>query len=240
MKTKTCTKALAGALFLAVYVLASAPASAALQTLSEAEFTLTYDDSTAFGWLSFWGSGGSGRFFGWDTPSPAPSAISTGAPVANDAALPAFTLAANPGWVLSGFSFQTGGSYANFAATPSTGVAASADIALDGGISSPVSTSVSNSTAPWTMGNWSMVGLNAVGSFSTLDLSNGKLSYSASAGGGGAAGILMTTKNGPQFDFQVTAVPEPETWAMLLVGVGLVGFRLRGVRMGESHKLLKV
>jgi len=228
MKTKTCTKALAGCLFLAFCVLASAPVSAATQTLNATEFTLTYDDSTAFGGLSFWTGGGSGRSFGWDTPSPAPSAISIGAPVTNDAALPAFTLAANPGWVLSDFLLQTGGSYANFAAVTSTGVTASAGIALDGGVSSPVSTSLSNSTTPWTMGNWSMVGLNVAGSFSTLDLSNGKLSYSASAGGGGTAGILMTTKNGPEFAFQVAAVPEPETWAMLLVGVGLVGWRLQG------------
>jgi hypothetical protein len=38
---------------------------------------------------------------------------------------------------------------------------------------------------------------------------------------------------------QVATVPEPETWAMLLVGVGLVGFRLRGARVDELHKLLK-
>lgn len=35
----------------------------------------------------------------------------------------------------------------------------------------------------------------------------------------------------------VAAVPEPETWAMLLMGVGLVGLRIRGKAKSPAHKL---
>jgi hypothetical protein len=35
---------------------------------------------------------------------------------------------------------------------------------------------------------------------------------------------------------QVTAVPEPETWAMLLAGLGLVGLQLRR-KMKVSDKI---
>jgi hypothetical protein len=48
------------------------------------------------------------------------------------------------------------------------------------------------------------------------------------------------TGNNGSLEVTVSAVPEPETWAMLLAGLGLVGFRLRSTWTGESHKLLRV
>jgi hypothetical protein len=39
------------------------------------------------------------------------------------------------------------------------------------------------------------------------------------------------------YGLTVTAVPEAETWAMMLVGVGLVGFRLRN-RSGSNYSKL--
>ncbi|MEQ1662086.1 MAG: PEP-CTERM sorting domain-containing protein [Thiobacillus sp.] len=39
-----------------------------------------------------------------------------------------------------------------------------------------------------------------------------------------------TTNSGTTFIRNVTAVPEPETYAMLLAGLGLIGWRIRGLR----------
>ena len=35
------------------------------------------------------------------------------------------------------------------------------------------------------------------------------------------------TGNGSSYGITVTAVPEPEVWAMMLIGVGLIGYQLR-------------
>ena len=55
----------------------------------------------------------------------------------------------------------------------------------------------------------------------------------------GLAGIALDsfTFSGPQYkqldDITVTAVPEPATWAMMLLGFGMVGFGLRSRRNGK-------
>jgi len=52
----------------------------------------------------------------------------------------------------------------------------------------------------------------------------------ADAGGGSATTTIS--------NFSVSAVPEPETYAMLLVGLGLLGFAARR-RKGNSNLILK-
>jgi hypothetical protein len=57
---------------------------------------------------------------------------------------------------------------------------------------------------------------------------------------GFGAGVLFGVVYNPtNVTLQVAAVPEAETWAMLLVGIGLVGFRLRGHRSTRDRTVMR-
>jgi len=65
--------------------------------------------------------------------------------------------------------------------------------------------------------------VSAAVDFAALSMAGNPVYYGFTAGNG-----LATDGH---YISSAVPVPEPETWAMLLVGVGLVGFRLRGARM---------
>jgi hypothetical protein len=57
---------------------------------------------------------------------------------------------------------------------------------------------------------------------------------------GFGAGVLFGVVYNPtNVTLQVVAVPEAETWAMLLVGIGLIGFRLRGGRLAREGAFVR-
>ena len=57
---------------------------------------------------------------------------------------------------------------------------------------------------------------------------------------GFGTGVLFgVTYNPTDVTLQVAAVPEAETWAMLLVGIGLIGFRLRGGRLAREGAIVR-
>lgn len=41
------------------------------------------------------------------------------------------------------------------------------------------------------------------------------------------AGTIFSDETWTRVDVLISAVPEPESWAMMLIGAGLVGWRLR-------------
>jgi hypothetical protein len=49
------------------------------------------------------------------------------------------------------------------------------------------------------------------------------------------AGEVSTSPFAPSTGFNPTPVPEPETWAMLLVGFGLVSLKLRSTKSTSIH-----
>lgn len=45
----------------------------------------------------------------------------------------------------------------------------------------------------------------------------------------------VTIYDGVQYGLHITPIPEPETWAMMIAGLGLIGWRLRGGRADYSR-----
>jgi hypothetical protein len=90
---KTVAAALLGTLI-------STSAFAAITVFDATEYTVTYDDATPFGGISFWGGGG-GLFFGWTSPAPSVyGAYTTGDGASHLLNFPtlSFTVAAKSGY----------------------------------------------------------------------------------------------------------------------------------------------
>lgn len=71
----------------------------------------------------------------------------------------------------------------------------------------------------------------SLGQYSTLGLSYAFLANELVLG---SAGALTSTIDSARYDFTVAAVPEPESYAMLLLGLGLLGVAARRRRMSRT------
>lgn len=84
--------------------------------------------------------------------------------------------------------------------------------------------------------NWFAIYYNESGSGIAAGESASQFSYRTDVYPASPAAIGVTDSNGDVVGFtgSTTMVPEPETWAMLLAGCGLVGWRLRKPRRAEG------
>lgn len=90
----------------------------------------------------------------------------------------------------------------------------------------------------FSIGSFNATGITTGGSiFDTTPFTRYTLSFTA-GGAGTAKGFVGTSSNdnfGPildNFSLSATAVPEPATWAMMMLGFGIVGFGVRSRRAG--------
>lgn len=199
-------------------------ASAASQDIGPA--TLFYDDSTSFGFLAGWFSSSDNKYgFSWNFSSDASvQNIGVGTTV-NQIDLPWFTLTPNAGYSLSGdFTAFMGNLVYTEVGGATTGILAYGDLSVDSGtpinISGHLITSTPNLTVPGT-GYFAESATLLIGSFNNIAVSNASLSLSAS--GGTYSSIITQPQNKIEFSFRAVPVPEPESYAMLLAGLGLMG-----------------
>lgn len=213
----------------AVLLAASPLAQAATQSVDFGPATLTYDDATDFGGLSGSSSSSWGWGFEWTVPNTAQ--VSSFGPLQTLAVqLPSFTLTANAGYTLTGV---LSGFLGNLAYTEvggaTTGILAYADISVNGG------PAVSwNGGLPWTLtgggagfnlGYFAGTLSQTLGDYQSVTISNASIVLSAT--GGSFSAISANPQNKLKIEFQAAAVPEPETYALLLAGLGVVGFLAR-------------
>lgn len=202
----------------------SLPLAAATQTIVFAEYTLSYDDSSALGGLAFNSGGAEGAFsFGWELP------ISLVA-VENSVnfTLPGFTLTANAGYslggVLSGFignlsfsEFQSG----------STSASVSGLLSINGGPAYSLNGELDRfeqvSTSFGRAGYFAAQDFTDLYGVSSITVSELALTLSASE----QATIFSTGQGRLEVGFFAIPVPEPETYALLLAGLGLIGLAAR-------------
>jgi hypothetical protein len=202
----------------------SLPLAAATQTVVFTEYTLSYDDSSALGGLAFNSGGAEGAFsFGWELPTSL-LAVET----SMNFALPSFTLTANAGYtlggVLSGFignlsfsEYQSGSSLALMSALVS--VDGGPEYALGGALDRFEQVNTAFGRAGYFAAQ-NYIDLYGVSSITvlfptlTLDVSE-------------QAAIFSTGQGRLEFGFFAIPVPEPETYALLLAGLGLVGLVAR-------------
>jgi hypothetical protein len=220
---------------LASLMLQVTPASAMVPaTANYDQFSVSYDDSTLFGGISFsFGGGGNQVGFGWNIPTSV-SVVSTGSLVTSNFALPDFTVSVKPGYSLSG---DIGGFignlvYTQFGASTTTSASVSGLLSVDGSIAAPIGGALSptaTSTIPGVLetGYYSATASQPYGTFNSFTFSGGSISLSATGGTGGFASITAQPQNEFKVFFTATPVPEPETYALMLAGLGLVGFMAR-------------
>ena len=225
-----------GAVFAAGLSLASAA------TVSYDAFVLDYNDDTVLGSPSFSFNGGGGLTgFGWTLPSDI-QVISLGGDVAEASFnLPTFTITAKPGWVLSGPLHSLLGNVvfnevSSFESDAATSMSASADVSFDGGatesVGGLVARVITTTSGVVTSGYYRDTAESSHGSFSSLTVSNAVLSLRAE--GGVYASIIAQPQNVLEFSITAAPVPEPESWALLMAGLGLVGYVARRRRAARG------
>lgn len=214
-------------LMLASGLLGAASSASAMTVADFGKFTVTYDESTVFGGISFSFGSGDQVGFGWNIPSSVSvSNTDAGSVTTNSFDLPDFTVTADPGWMLSGAigGFMGNLVYAHVgSATSSANVGGMVSIDGLGPVSAggSLSRTATLSIPGLETGYYSVEGSAPYGTFSTFSFSSGVLALSAS---GGTAAITGQPQNEFKFYFDATPVPEPETYAMMLAGLGLIGF----------------
>ncbi len=211
-----------------IVALASAASVGAVTVDVHDGYTVTYDEGTILGTTSFSFSGGSGPVgFGWNLTSDI-NVVSLGSSESAVFNLPDFTITANPGYTLSGSlsGFLGNLVYNEVGSGATTSASATADVSVDlaglisvGGSLDRVE-SVSIPSANVSSGYYGSTTTVPAGSFSSFSVSNFVLTLNAS--GGAYSSILAQPQNELSVSFFATPVPEPETYAMMLAGIGLI------------------
>lgn len=217
-------------LVVALSLLTGVAASSAATSLDAGPYTVNYDESTSFGFISSWFSSGSTYGFTWTVPDSV-QVISFGdATVVAAFELPSFTLTPNAGWALSGgVDVFFGNLVFTEVGGATTNIEATGDVSIDGGPATTVSASV-----PWVItasadgflsGYFGGTGSLPIAGFSSVELSNASVTLSSSGGTFGS--IIAQPQNKLEYSFTATPVPEPESYALLLAGLGVLGFLTR-------------
>jgi hypothetical protein len=198
------------------------------------QYSVSYDDTSIFGGISFSFGGGSQVGFGWNIPTSV-SVVSVDTLVTTTTSfdLPSFTVTANEGYTLSG---DIGGFIGNLVYTQvgtgaTTSVNVNGSLTFNGFPTVPVSgelgaTSIFTS-GTYETGYYSATASQPFGNFASFSFSGGTITLSATGGTGGFASITAQPQNEFNVSFTATPVPEPETYALMLAGLGLVGFMAR-------------
>ena len=204
------------------------PATATVTT-SFGEYSVTYDETTFLGGISFNSSGGGGSVgFGWNFPLT--STTSTSGLVVGSAALPEFTITPNTGYALAGpvSGFFGNPSYIEFG-SGTTSVVVAGQLSVNGGAAAPISIPLVKTAGPnGISGIYSATAVAPLGAFSSFRLFGSTITATANVPvPGGLADISSQPQNEFRVSFIAAAVPEPETYLLFLVGLGLIGSIVR-------------
>jgi hypothetical protein len=200
------------------------------------QYSVSYDDTSIFGGISFSFGGGSQVGFGWNIPTSV-SVVSVDTLVTTTTSfdLPSFTVTANEGYTLSG---DIGGFignlvYTQFGSAASTSASVSGLLSVDGSSAAPMGgVLVPTATTPYS-GYYSANVSQPFPEFTSFSFSDGTITLKATGGTSGFASITAQPQNVFNVSFNAVAVavpvaiPEPETYALMLAGLGLVGFMAR-------------
>ena len=190
-------------------------------------FTVNYDESTSFGGVAFTFGDGTNEGFGFKVPSTVQVVSDGDGLVTASFALPSFTITANAGYQLSGLTGFLGNLVFNeLRSTSTSSVSATAALSVDGSplgsfggvMTRTVTSTVGTLNSGYHVGNTTA----PLPAYNTLTVSGGVLKLSATSSNGFAS-IIAQPQNELSFSTVVTAVPEPETLALMLSGLAVLG-----------------
>lgn len=221
----------------AAALLASGMASATT-TWYAPDFTVTYDETTpGFGAISnefYYGGvpgGMQGHGIAWSLQSAINLTSVGGAALSATFVIPDFTIKAAPGQVLTGDVVSSLGDIVYFlsGAGASASITAKGSVSVNGGPAGAVqSVSLDQLVSTPTFGVFSGSAVfSGLGNYNSFTVSGASITLQAS--GGSFVGIGAQPQNKLQFNFvtQTAPVPEPETYALMLAGLGVMGFLAR-------------
>jgi hypothetical protein len=202
-------------------------AGAAPTVVDLGNYSLTYDDATVLGSTSSSFSSSDGTAgFSWTIPSSVNVISIGGADTATNFALPDFTISAHAGYSLAGplTGFLGNLVYTQVGTGATTSATAEGQASIDGGSFMTVGGNLQRfETASFLGGTTGYFGSSATvpaGSFTSFSVKDFVLTLNAS--GGSFASIVAQPQNELKISFLAAAVPEPETYAMMLAGIGLI------------------
>jgi hypothetical protein len=213
------------ALLLAAVLTGASSLAGATVTVSAGPYSVTYDETTpGFGFITFLGSAS----FQWGIQPVVQATSLGGAAVSNSFAIPDFTITANPGYVLSGPVTRRIGNltYSMTGTGEVVSVVATGTVSVDGGpgVTPPPFVLPQVVSGP-NLGYFDGTATFPSGAFNSLAVTAASITLSAS--GGAFASIFAQPQNVLRIEFTATPVPEPETYAMLLAGLGLMAWLYR-------------
>lgn len=221
-------------------VFLSASLSMASAAVAEYDaFSLSFDETTELQSPSFSFNGGGGSTgFGWSLPSSIKVISLGGFASETTFTLPSFTITAKPGWTLSGplSSFLGNVVFNEVGLGAVTTMTATGQLSIDGGPTMAIGGVLSKTFTTdepeinVRSGFFADTAETLHGGFQSLTVSSASLTLRAE--GGNYASILSQPQNVLQFGIIAAPVPEPESWALLMAGLGLIGYaaRRRSVR----------
>ena len=213
----------------AAAALCAAGVAGATTTLNAVSYSVTYDETTSsFGSISSWFTSGNSVGFEWSV-DPSVNVTSVGGAAATATfAIPDFTITVNPGYALSGAIGASLGNIVYF--LNGTGATASVtgtgSVSVDGGATmTQPSTALNQTVVTPSFGYFSGTQLIPAGAFSSVAVTGASITLAAS--GGSFASIGAQPQNKLKIEFTAQAVPEPETYALMLAGLGAIGMMVR-------------
>lgn len=212
-------------------------AASAVQTVDFEQYQLMYDDSTSFGGISGAFGGGTTFGFNWNVPIGVSVASNGEGNVESTYTLPSFMVTPKAGYILSGpVTFFVGNFTFTEVGDASTQVLGSGTVGVQGGPSGTVSGSLERTVTVdgtgFTLGFHSGTLSTPATPIPSLLVTDASLTLVANASGQGSfASITAQPQNQLRVSFEITPVPEPQTWAMLAAGLGMVGFMARRRRV---------
>jgi len=211
-----------------------ATAQAAIVTVDGAYFDISYDDSLVglFGTPAIFGD--EIKWFPSGSPGFTASTSTRDTTVFTNSTF-AFTIAADPGYVLTGGALAEAGDYFMFG--EGSQVDATGQLRMTS--LDPLAPTVVGAITPSTFSaaqfpgvvtkNWDASASVSVAATTLANVSIQNILIAYAGDMTGPRGAFIEKKEAT-LSVAVAAIPEPSTWAMLGLGIGMIGFALRGKR----------